>query len=303
KKKKKKKKNDKYKGLEHLKKTGHIVWTTEGIAAFFKRTPGLDKTQVGDYMGDHNEWNKGVLYAFVDSFDFAGLHFDDGIRRFMDGFRLPGEAQKIDRMMEKFAARYCECNPNTFQSADTGTYMSAEEFLRNNRGINGADDLSAEFMGNLYTRILNNEIKMKDDGGAEAAAGSGVGGRRRKEALYAVEVAKSVQKSQEAFKAKAGKRSTYVSTSHADTVVPMFSQLWGPLLAGLSVFLEEVDRSRREGGDAAEPVSGAGAEEEVRIALDGFAHALHLACSFGLRTEQGAFLAALVKFTALGTGE
>ena len=26
------------------------------------------------------------------------------------GFRLPGEAQKIDRLMEKFAARYIECN-------------------------------------------------------------------------------------------------------------------------------------------------------------------------------------------------
>ena len=27
------------------------------------------------------------------------------------GFRLPGEAQKIDRLMEKFAARYIVCNP------------------------------------------------------------------------------------------------------------------------------------------------------------------------------------------------
>jgi hypothetical protein len=27
------------------------------------------------------------------------------------GFRLPGEAQKIDRLMEKFAARYISCNP------------------------------------------------------------------------------------------------------------------------------------------------------------------------------------------------
>ena len=27
------------------------------------------------------------------------------------GFRLPGEAQKIDRLMEKFAARYIACNP------------------------------------------------------------------------------------------------------------------------------------------------------------------------------------------------
>lgn len=37
-------------------------------------------------------------------------------RQFLWSFRLPGEAQKIDRMMEAFAARYCECNPHVFQS-------------------------------------------------------------------------------------------------------------------------------------------------------------------------------------------
>lgn len=29
---------------------------------------------------------------------------------------MPGEAQKIDRMMEAFAQRYCHCNPGVFQS-------------------------------------------------------------------------------------------------------------------------------------------------------------------------------------------
>lgn len=37
-------------------------------------------------------------------------------RQFLWSFRLPGEAQKIDRMMETFAARYCLCNPGVFQS-------------------------------------------------------------------------------------------------------------------------------------------------------------------------------------------
>lgn len=37
-------------------------------------------------------------------------------RQFLWSFRLPGEAQKIDRMMEAFAQRYCRCNPGVFQS-------------------------------------------------------------------------------------------------------------------------------------------------------------------------------------------
>lgn len=38
-------------------------------------------------------------------------------RQFLWSFRLPGEAQKIDRMMECFAERYCELNPGVFTSS------------------------------------------------------------------------------------------------------------------------------------------------------------------------------------------
>ena len=41
-------------------------------------------------------------------------------RQFLWSFRLPGEAQKIDRMMEAFAQRYCLCNPGVFQSTGRG---------------------------------------------------------------------------------------------------------------------------------------------------------------------------------------
>lgn len=51
------------------------------------------------------------MYAYVDQMDFAGKDMVSGLRYFLEGFRLPGEAQKIDRLMEKFASRYCECNP------------------------------------------------------------------------------------------------------------------------------------------------------------------------------------------------
>jgi Sec7-like guanine-nucleotide exchange factor len=37
---------------------------------------------------------------------------------------ISGEAQKIDRIMEKFAERYCRDNPGAFGSAD-GAYLLA----------------------------------------------------------------------------------------------------------------------------------------------------------------------------------
>jgi Sec7-like guanine-nucleotide exchange factor len=60
------------------------------------------------------------MHAYVDHMDFTGLTFDDAIRHFLKGFRLPGEAQKIDRMMEKFAERFCICNPDVSAAVDLG---------------------------------------------------------------------------------------------------------------------------------------------------------------------------------------
>lgn len=50
------------------------------------------------------------MYAYVDQMAFQSMDMVSGLRKFLEGFRLPGEAQKIDRLMEKFAARFCECN-------------------------------------------------------------------------------------------------------------------------------------------------------------------------------------------------
>ena len=52
-------------------------------------------------------------------------------RTFLSGFRLPGEAQKIDRLMEKFAERFVSCNPDAFKSADVGYVLAYSVILLN----------------------------------------------------------------------------------------------------------------------------------------------------------------------------
>jgi brefeldin A-inhibited guanine nucleotide-exchange protein len=61
-------------------------------------------------MGENEKFNKEVMYSYVDQHDFYGMEIVPALRLFLEGFRLPGEAQKIDRLMEKFAARYHELN-------------------------------------------------------------------------------------------------------------------------------------------------------------------------------------------------
>ena len=67
-----------------------------------------------------SRYNREIMYAYVDQLNFNEMDFVSGLRRFLEGFRLPGEAQKIDRLMEKFASRFCECNTKWVTHATHG---------------------------------------------------------------------------------------------------------------------------------------------------------------------------------------
>ena len=47
--------------------------------------------------------------------------------------------------------------------------MTKEGFLKNNRGIDDGQDLDQEELGALYDRIVNNEIKLKDENAKKAS--------------------------------------------------------------------------------------------------------------------------------------
>ena len=160
------------------------------VAAFLASTPGLDKAAVGEYLGERDPGALAAMHAYVDALDFTGSTFDAALRSFLAGFRLPGEAQKIDRLVEKFAARFVACNPGAFGSADTAyvlaysvvmlntdahnpqvkVKMSRADFIRNNRGINEGGDLPEAYLSAIYEAITTDEIRMKDEDGGGAAA-------------------------------------------------------------------------------------------------------------------------------------
>lgn len=119
------------KGIEFLINANKVGNSPKDIAAFLKNGSGLSKTMIGDYLGEREEMSLKVMHAYVEAFDFQSMDFDEAIRTFLLGFRLPGEAQKIDRIMEKFAERYCMCNPKVFSSADTAYVLAYSVILLN----------------------------------------------------------------------------------------------------------------------------------------------------------------------------
>jgi len=176
---------DPKKGIEFLIMHSLVKETPEEIAQFLYKEEGLNKTAIGDYLGEKSDFNEAVLKAFVELHDFTDLILVQALRQFLWSFRLPGEAQKIDRMMETFAQRYCQLNPDIFTNPDTCYVLSfaiimlntslhnpsvkdkpsVEQFITMNRGINDGENLPRELLMSLYESIKTEPFKIPEDDG------------------------------------------------------------------------------------------------------------------------------------------
>ena len=177
-------------GVKWLVSRNQLEKTPRSVARFLhEQVNMLDKTMVGDYLGKEQHYQDGfcvnVLHEYVDMMDFSNSPIDEAIRQFLAGFRLPGEAQKIDRMMEKFAERYCILNKGVFPSADCAFILAFSIIMLNtdlhnpsirddrrmtktgfhsqNRGIAAGQDLDAEFLHGVYDRIRAMPFSLNED--------------------------------------------------------------------------------------------------------------------------------------------
>jgi len=173
------------KGIQFLISHNLVHDTPEDVAQFLYKEEGLNKTAIGDYLGEKNDFNEAVLKAFVELHDFTDLILVQALRQFLWSFRLPGEAQKIDRMMETFAQRYCQLNPDIFTNPDTCYVLSfaiimlntslhnpsvkdkpsVEQFVTMNRGINDGENLPRELLVSLFDSIKTEPFKIPEDDG------------------------------------------------------------------------------------------------------------------------------------------
>ena len=172
---------DQKKGVEFLKLC-HLVPTPpdpRSMAYFLRYSPGLDKIKIGEFLGDPDEFNLKVLKEFTETFDFTGAILDTALRTYLETFRLPGESQKIQRVLEAFSERFFEQQTTgVFATKDAAFIlcyslimlntdlhnpqvkkkMSEEDFIRNNRAINDKKDLPREYLSELFHSISTNAI-------------------------------------------------------------------------------------------------------------------------------------------------
>lgn len=111
------------KGIAYLIRRGFLENTPQGVARFLISRKGLSRQMIGEYLGNlQNSFNMAVLECFAGELDLSGMQVDVALRKFQAYFRMPGEAQKIERLMEVFSQRYCQCNSDVIarlRSSDT----------------------------------------------------------------------------------------------------------------------------------------------------------------------------------------
>uniref|UniRef100_A0A7N8WJZ3 ADP-ribosylation factor guanine nucleotide-exchange factor 1 (brefeldin A-inhibited) n=1 Tax=Mastacembelus armatus TaxID=205130 RepID=A0A7N8WJZ3_9TELE len=292
-------------GIQYLQEQGMLGTTPEDLAQFLHQEERLDSTQVGEFLGDNDRFNKEVMYAYVDQMDFQGKDFVSALRMFLEGFRLPGEAQKIDRLMEKFAARYLECNQGQtlFASADTAyvlaysiimlttdlhspqvkNKMTKEQYIKMNRGINDSKDLPEEYLSAIYNEIAGKKIAMKETKELTMKSSKqSVASEKQRRLLYNVEMEQMAKTAKALMEAVSHVQAPFTSATHLEHVRPMFKLAWTPFLAAFSVGLQDCDDT-----------------EVASLCLEGIRCAIRIACIFSIQLERDAYVQALARFTLL----
>jgi brefeldin A-inhibited guanine nucleotide-exchange protein len=316
-------------GLKTLIAEGFIASSEhKDIAQFFLANERIDKTALGEFLGDGDEENIKIMHAFVDLMDFTKTRFVTALRRFLQAFRLPGEAQKIDRLVLKFAERYVTGNPNAFANADTAYVlaysvimlnvdqhsvkvkkrMTHEDFIKNNRGINDNANLPDEYLVAIFDEIAQDEIvldtereKAADMGMLPQAQGTGLVntlanvGRDLQREAYAQASEEMSNRTEQLFKnmlrAQRRNGSTAATTTEKGRFLTASSfKHVGPMFSATWMsFLTALSGSAQETQNL----------ETIRLCMDGQKMAIRIACLFDLEDPRQAFVSSLGRNTNL----
>jgi len=272
-------------GIQAFQRLGVIAQdlTTDMLqfAELLRFTPGLHKSTVGEYLGGPGPMLKRLREQYVASYNFRGMPVSDAMRSFLQGFRLPKEAQQIDRVVQCFAQEYSKQNPSVFANADAvytlsfsmillntdqhsrqiKNKMTFDQFVSNNRSINDGSNVPRKVLHEIYYSIKTRELKL---------SGEGVTGTVN-DALWTDLVRRANKREYQCMNMN-------VCACDED----MLDRVWDPTIAALSVVFDL----------GIQPFT-------VKLATDGFTLIAFIASSYGRHHVMDKLLSTLSKHTGL----
>eukprot|EP00804_Cyclotella_cryptica_P017432 CCRYP_020826-RA/>CCRYP_020826-RA protein AED:0.08 eAED:0.08 QI:0/0/0/0.75/1/1/4/0/1962 len=191
------------KGLDYLIACHLLTSSPRDVSSFLRiHQSSIDPEILGDYLGeggidgaDKDYWNH-IRFNYTRAISFVGMNVEQGLRHYLTGcgFRLPGEAQKIDRIISTFSQCYWEDNAGDlqkcpFQDQDTvflvsfaiimlntdlhkasasgqkgraPKKMTRNEFIANLRHVYNSVDKFRDYLITIYDSIEANPIEISN---------------------------------------------------------------------------------------------------------------------------------------------
>eukprot|EP00026_Physarum_polycephalum_P006582 Phypoly_transcript_06630.p1 GENE.Phypoly_transcript_06630~~Phypoly_transcript_06630.p1 ORF type:complete len:483 (+),score=79.78 Phypoly_transcript_06630:30-1478(+) len=149
------------------------------VAEFFHSNASLNKFKIGKYLGTMEEFHIKVLHELVQRLDFTTLDFDIALRHLLYCFRLPAEAQQINRIMDAFGSHYFNtCTNSVFVNADAAQIMAfssimlttdahnprviekmtKSQFVTLTRGMNGDGNFPKDFLEYMFEKVVDEPL-------------------------------------------------------------------------------------------------------------------------------------------------
>ncbi|CUM65448.1 uncharacterized protein PRCAT00003087001 [Priceomyces carsonii] len=160
---------------------------------FFTKSGRLNKKVLGEFLAKPK--NSELLRSFIALFDFTDLRVDEALRILLRTFRLPGESQQIERVVELFAERYVSCQNSTqgdsekadpeivrpdrdsvfvlsysiillntdLHNPQVKRQMLLDDYKRNLRGVYNGKDFPEWYLAKIYLSIKDREIIMPEE--------------------------------------------------------------------------------------------------------------------------------------------
>lgn len=164
------------KGIKLILSSNLAEDTPSSIASFIKSCQLLDPAIVSEYLS--RQENAQTLTEYIKTFNFQKMTIDNALRELCSQFRLPGEAQQIDRVMVAFASQYHNNNPSVM-SEDAAYVISfsiimlhtdihnpnvtkkitCDEWIENTRNVKEACEVEIPYLADVYHRIVAKPMK------------------------------------------------------------------------------------------------------------------------------------------------
>uniref|UniRef100_UPI0037E763C8 PH and SEC7 domain-containing protein 2 n=1 Tax=Semicossyphus pulcher TaxID=241346 RepID=UPI0037E763C8 len=144
---------------------------------------GIQPVEVVRHLDKDNDFSRAAGEEYLKFFDFTGQTLDQALRSFLKVVVLIGETQERERVLQHFACRFHQCNPDSFSSSgavlaltcalmllntdlhgqNIGKAMSSSKFVCNLDGMDEGENFSKDLLKSLYNSIKSEPLEWAVD--------------------------------------------------------------------------------------------------------------------------------------------